>query len=326
MGVSDDADATHPLTDTGERMVPEFHSGVLIYAEHVTRYRSALPLVEGKVVLDVASGSGYGSQMLASAAAHVYGVDVDADATAYSRAHFGAPNVEFITADATAIPLSDASVDVVVTFETIEHIKDQAAFMAEIKRVLRPGGVALISTPNDREFAEGNHFHLHEFEYDELLAFTRGYFAHVESYFQATWKYVAVGPESALTTEGPMGIPTDNLAPLTREQFLYFYLVCSDEPLTRGIAPTAAVGGHYSERAQVTHEEMRQGHIDHLERVNAELETRVTDLDRHVRNLEAERDAARRDLQAILNTRVVRYTKPLRTAYRRVRTKYGPDK
>src|SRR5690242_21358219 len=107
------------LDDTGERMVPEFHKGQLIYAEHLTRYASALPVVAGKTVLDIASGSGYGSQLLASAAAQVYGVDLDADAVAYAQKNFGSDNIEFRIGNATAIPLEDASVDVVVTFETI---------------------------------------------------------------------------------------------------------------------------------------------------------------------------------------------------------------
>ena len=308
----DDEAAAPSLVDTGERMVPEYHSGVLIYAEHVTRYRGALPVVSGRVVLDIACGSGYGSSILAEQAAHVYGVDVDPDAVAYAQAHFGAPNVEFSVGDAVAIPLPDDSVDVVVTFETLEHIADQRAFMHEIKRVLRPDGIALISTPNDKEFAEGNHFHLHEFEYDELLELVGEFYGHVDEYFQATWKYVALGRESAFTAEGPMDIPTENLAPLVRDQFLYFYLACSDRPIDRFVQPVAAVGAHWSDRAQATHDATVQGQLDHLQRLVDELTTRIHDT-------EQQRDAVQRDLDTIRSSRVWRYSEPLRSATREVR-------
>ena len=172
------------LHDTGERMVPEYHAGMLIYAEHLVRYQVAQKLVAGKVVLDIASGSGYGTAVLAQTAKHVYGFDADSDAVAYATERFGAPNISFQVADAVSIPLEEDSVDVVITFETIEHIQDYEKFMAEIKRVLKPSGLAIVSTPNDLEFAEGNHFHLHEFVKDELLSLVSRYFRNVEEYYQ----------------------------------------------------------------------------------------------------------------------------------------------
>ncbi|MDT4939073.1 MAG: hypothetical protein QOG80_2744 [Pseudonocardiales bacterium] len=315
--------ATPTLVEDGERMVPEFHTGLLIYAEHLTRYRSALPVVAGRVVLDIASGSGYGSQILATVAEHVYGVEIDAEAVAYSKAHFGAPNLEFLQGDAVAIPLPDDSVDVVVTFETIEHIEDQRAFMSEIKRVLRPDGIALISTPNDLEFAEGNHYHLHEFEYEELLALVATEFAFCDPYFQATWKYVAVGTEATFATQGSMPTPTENLAPLSRDQFLYFYLACANVPIERHIQPTAAVGSHYSERAQATHDATVQGQLAHLQRLLDERSGREEDLERERDQARGERDAARRELQVLLSTRVVRYSRYPRRAYRELRRIIG---
>ena len=258
---------TTTLLDTGERMVPEFHKGNLIYAEHVTRYKSALPVVAGLTVLDIASGSGYGTNLLAQAAAHVYGVDLRSEAVAYANEHFGAPNIEFLVGDAIAIPLPDDSVDVVVTFETIEHVEDFPQFLREIKRVLKPEGIALVSTPNDLEFAEGNHFHVHEFEYDELMEVLGKSFTNLETLYQATWRYVAIGSEEVFANEGAMDIPTDNLAPLNRDQYLYFYVVCSDAEITRRPQVVAAVGSHYSERALV---DAYNASVNHLEEVEAD--------------------------------------------------------
>ena len=137
------------LRDTGERMVPEFHKGKLIYAEHTSRYKCAESLVKGKLVLDIASGSGYGTQMLAQVASKVYGVDNNEEAIKYARKNFSAANIEYKLGNGEMIPMEDDSVDVVVTFETIEHIQDHTRFLREIKRVLKPDGLLLISTPND---------------------------------------------------------------------------------------------------------------------------------------------------------------------------------
>jgi ubiquinone/menaquinone biosynthesis C-methylase UbiE len=235
------------LDDTGERMIPDEHQGLIGYAEHIQRYQAVGELARGKTVLDIACGSGYGSRLLADAAARVIGVDVSPEAIDYARSKFANPKVEFVVGSATAIPLDDDSVDLVVTYETIEHIDDYRAFMAEIRRVLKPGGLAIVSTPNDLEYEEGNHFHLHEFERDELLALVGDYFEYVDDYYQATWKYVALdrmsGMDAAQTER-----PTVNLARLSPEQMRYFFFLCSDRPITEVIAPTGALGEHYSER------------------------------------------------------------------------------
>lgn len=310
--------APDALEDTGERMVPEYHRGNLIYAEHVTRYRSALPVVEGKVALDIACGSGYGTQLLASRAAHVFGVDRDEDAVAYAARTYGAANVEYKVGDATAIPLPDDSVDVVVTFETIEHIDDYRAFMDEIKRVLKPDGVALISTPNDLEFAEGNHFHLHEFTYQELLDLVGEYFTEVRSHFQATWKYVAIGSVEAFTTDGPLNLPTENLAPLSPDAFLYFYLVCSNVAIERSIDELAAVGEHYSERGVVEHEAVTHGAITNLRAEESRLREQVGQLEAVNAWLVQERDQVRGRLDAINAHPAMRAARGTRRLVRRV--------
>jgi SAM-dependent methyltransferase len=195
---------------------------------------------------------------LAQTAKHVYGFDADADAVAYATERFGAPNISFKVADAISIPLEDDSVDIVTTFETIEHIQDYEKFMAEVKRVLKPGGLAIVSTPNDLEFAEGNHFHLHEFVKDELLSLVGRYFHNVEEYYQATWKYVAIDRLEALQAPGPLVRPILNTAPLKEEESLYFYFLCSDAPITEMIEPVSALGEHYSERALILNDQSRE--------------------------------------------------------------------
>lgn len=249
------------LDDTGERLIPEVHQGLIGNAEHLTRYLAALEVVRGKVVLDIASGAGYGSFELAKAAERVFGVDISPEAVAYAQQKYPAANLEFLVGAGTAIPLPDDAVDVVVTFETIEHIEDYRGFLTELRRVLRPGGLAIVSTPNDLEYEENNHFHLHEFVHDELRQELLPHFPYIEEYFQATWKYVALDRLDALGQESVRR--TVNLAPIQPEQLRYFYFLCSDAPITATIAPVAALGEHYSERAEIQSE---------LERASVERE------------------------------------------------------
>lgn len=130
-----------------ERIIPDdTESGVV--ALHEARYRFALPSVESLEVLDAACGVGYGAALLGTAAARVVGVDRSAEAVTYARRRYGAPNVSFHEMDVMALDLPDASFDVVCSFETIEHLPDPAGFLAELARVLRPGGQLFASTPH----------------------------------------------------------------------------------------------------------------------------------------------------------------------------------
>ena len=104
---------------TGERFLPNIDGAIAL--EHLHRYLVASLYVHNKDVLDIASGEGYGSAMLARNAKTVIGVDISEDAIAHATARYAAKNLEFRAGNAAKIPLEDASVDVVVSFETIEH-------------------------------------------------------------------------------------------------------------------------------------------------------------------------------------------------------------
>src|SRR5262245_54184375 len=100
---------------TGERVVPHIEGVIGLQPLH--RYLAARRLVQGKRVLDIACGEGYGSDLLAGAAAKVIGVDLDEASVVHARQTYARPNLEFLQGDATAIPIADSSVDVVVSFE-----------------------------------------------------------------------------------------------------------------------------------------------------------------------------------------------------------------
>src|SRR5258708_15934922 len=120
------------LPADGERFLPELMHGE-IELEHLHRYRFAGQFLADKEVLDIACGEGYGSALLAKVARNVIGVDVAQQAIDHARGKYGAANLEFRVGSCARIPLEDKSVDVVVSFETIEHHTRQRAMMAEIK-------------------------------------------------------------------------------------------------------------------------------------------------------------------------------------------------
>jgi SAM-dependent methyltransferase len=166
-----------------------------LWGEHRSRYRFAAQLVLGKRVLDVASGAGFGLAMLRSSGACVVGVDYDAVALCEARRL--SPSVPLARGDATSLPLRDASLDVVVSFETLEHVPDAAAMVREVRRVLKPGGSLVLSTPNrgfgPPELHTNNPFHVREFTADELRALLASHFECVALYGQrpiSAYRYV----------------------------------------------------------------------------------------------------------------------------------------
>lgn len=177
------------LAPTGERFLPDFYSGV-IALEHLHRYHMALELAGDRDVLDIASGEGYGSNMLMARARSVVGVDIDPNATSHAQQKYGREALSFLCGSATEIPLDDSCVDLAVSFETIEHLEDHETMLAELARVLRPGGVLLISSPNKAIYSDRtnykNEFHLKELYTDELIRLIKSKFTYVSAFGQKT--------------------------------------------------------------------------------------------------------------------------------------------
>ncbi len=130
---------------TGERYLPG-RGGIQIALEHEHRYQFAARLVRGLTVLDAASGEGYGSHVLAEGAESVTGVEIDAATVDHARARY--TGIEFRVGDVESLPFPDASFEAIVSFETIEHVDAPGRAIAEFRRLLRPGGRLVLSTPN----------------------------------------------------------------------------------------------------------------------------------------------------------------------------------
>ena len=175
---------------TGERVVPG-KTPPEIYREHTDRYVFAKTLTENKDVLDVACGTGYGvGYLVDKGAGRVTGVDLSAEAVSYCRDWFGdSGKTGFVCADGSKLPFADSSFDVVVSFETLEHIRAYRRFLAECKRVLKDSGILICSTPNRRIFSPDvakppNPFHFKEFWPEEYYRLLSRFYADIKFYGQ----------------------------------------------------------------------------------------------------------------------------------------------
>jgi len=172
---------------TGERFIPTEHGKIRL--EHYHRYATILDVVADKVVLDVACGEGYGSAMLSQSAASVTGVDISAEAVRHAANTYHLHNnLRYQEGSVTALPFADAAFDVVVSFETIEHLAEQEEMLAEIRRVLRPDGIVVISSPNrpvyTEESGEHNEFHVKELDFVEFDTLLKARFPAVKYFGQ----------------------------------------------------------------------------------------------------------------------------------------------
>jgi len=235
------------LPFTGERFIPGTRGEIWI--EHWHRYHFASRFVAGKRVLDLACGEGYGSALLARRAARVLGVDVAQPAIDHARREYAKlANAEFKVGSCTAIPAPDASIDVAISFETLEHIAEQEQFMAELARVLAPGGVLVISCPNKAEYTDKrgtkNEFHVKELYRAELDALVRKRFPHITWYGQKPSFFSVIAPEGVapagelleVTEKSPDHATAQMAAPL------YYILVAGrDRAAVDAVTPVVSV-------------------------------------------------------------------------------------
>ncbi|MBE0481046.1 MAG: class I SAM-dependent methyltransferase [Dehalococcoidia bacterium] len=197
---------------TGERLVPG-KTNPDVHKEHIDRYMFAAGMAAGKTVLDVACGTGYGAGLMAEGGAAVTGVDMSLEAVRYARDWFGDNGcVTFVCADAVHLPFPDRSFQVVISFETLEHIRAYRQFLAECRRVLADEGVLVCSTPNRRVFSPSmarplNPFHVKEFWPDEFRRLLGRHFRSIQFYGQCD---VNLADHSVERTHGVRRFIDDN--------------------------------------------------------------------------------------------------------------------
>jgi len=276
-----DADA---LPFTGERFTPECVRE--IWYEHWHRYAFAQRFAAGKRVLDAACGEGYGTAMLAGVAAQAVGVDIDGASVAHARARYaGRANLEYRQSDVTQLPFADRSFDVVVSFETLEHLAAQEQLLREFSRVLADGGVLVLSSPDKRTYSDlagfRNEFHVRELYRDELLALLAPHFPAVRLFgqkllFQSAIWTLDGGPSTSesFTTEAEATVPRHGLA----YEPLYFIAVCSRAPLPADPPALSLFGDR---------EESVYAHYNHEIRKNMAAGARIAELEAEIERLRA---------------------------------------
>jgi len=318
--------ANDAMTFTGERYVPEI--GGQIAFEHLHRYRFAAELAMGKDVLDVACGEGYGSDFLARAARSVVGVDIAPEVIAHARTHYGRPGLEFAVGSAAELPFEDASFDLVVSFETIEHHDRHVEMLAEIKRVLRPDGLLVISSPNRQHYSVDtgyvNPFHVKELFREEFVALVRRFFSGLSLHAQRVVHGSLIAPEDAAVLESEregegmhrrahgllmplydLIIAGDGVLPAPRSSLF--------EMQIHGMDPAAYYGVHLPERVNEADQECGrltswrnelQVHADALQELRARLEEKVARLEEKAAWFEqkaAQLEQGRRESEATLH-------------------------
>jgi SAM-dependent methyltransferase len=159
------------LTLTGERTIPGLDVENYWFRRHEVVYQRLASRCADLDVLEAGCGEGYGADLISRVARRVIALDYDETTVAHVRTHY--PRVEVMHGNLAELPLADASVDVVVNFQVIEHLWDQTQFVRECARVLRPSGLLMVSTPNRITFSPGrdtpiNPFHTRELNADEL--------------------------------------------------------------------------------------------------------------------------------------------------------------
>jgi ubiquinone/menaquinone biosynthesis C-methylase UbiE len=174
---------------TGERL--EFYEFSDVTVEHLHRYAIANDFIEGKIVLDIASGEGYGSNILAQKALEVFGVDIDVESVKSANKKYIKNNLKYILGSADNIPIESNSIDVVVSFETIEHHDKHEEMFMEIKRVLKNDGILIMSSPDKKYYSDipnfKNKFHTKELYFEEFKFLSQKHFQNTFFYFQKAY-------------------------------------------------------------------------------------------------------------------------------------------
>lgn len=291
------------LAFTGERFVPEVHGNIEL--EHLHRYLLACKAVAGKTVLDIASGEGYGSAMLAQTAHKVIGVDISQGAVSHAQAKYQAANLEFRIGSCSAIPLDAASVDVVVSFETIEHHNEHEAMMREIKRVLRPEGVVVISSPNKLEYSDkpgySNPYHVKELYREEFKKLLSLHFKKHSIYGQRVVYGSALFCEDSISPVENYELTDDGLSAIPGvPHAVYLVAVASDAE------PPSLVSGVLTQPINETELVLGWAGV-------------VADRDRQIAALQA-------DIKRIKSTISWQITKPLRLIWNTLSKLFSPDR
>jgi 2-polyprenyl-3-methyl-5-hydroxy-6-metoxy-1,4-benzoquinol methylase len=323
-----------------ERYVPDEMRGELVEAEHVTRYAWASGFAAGRSVLDAGCGTAYGSAMLAAAGARsVVGVDVAEPMLEQVRDRMP-DGVRLEHGDLRELAFADAAFELVVCFEVLEHLADPRQVLDELVRVLAPGGLLVVSSPNRLASAEVNPHHLHEFTPDELERELSERLPHVRLARQQALLASAILPDDAHVADGALPAGT-TIHKLHREELgreAYTLAIASDAALP-DVEPLVSITTPLELRRWLELWNGQQRFIEEQAQMIRDLGTRVAndndamarlveaeqqlaamrELDVRVADAERELARSRRTIEDLTHSPSWRITAPLRAAKRLLR-------
>jgi 2-polyprenyl-3-methyl-5-hydroxy-6-metoxy-1,4-benzoquinol methylase len=172
-----------PLALDGERTLPDVPEENYWFRRHLVVYEWVARQVAGQRVIDMASGEGYGADVLARHASSVVGVEANPDAFEHARLRYARPNLRF---ERSMVEVYAEPCDAVVFLQTIEHVQDPGAVLEHFAAMLAPGGAVFVSTPNVLTLAppgaerSANPWHVREYRPEEFRALCAAHFTHVD--------------------------------------------------------------------------------------------------------------------------------------------------
>lgn len=278
-----------PLDFTGERFTPECVRE--IWYEHWHRYALVQPWAQGRRVLDAACGEGYGSALLARSAQSVLGLDIAPAAVAHARARYAdLANLRYEQADATRLQLPAGAFDLVVSFETLEHVEAQEALLDGLCHALADDGLLVMSSPDKATYGEAagfrNEFHVRELYRHEFEQLLRARFAHVRIYAQRLLFQSAIWaldpPPGAEPAHYATAALDGQVQPGLDYAPMYYIAVCSRRPL-----PPLPASSWFGDRDESVYQ-----HYNHEIRKNMAAGARIAELEAQVAQLQREQAAA----------------------------------
>jgi SAM-dependent methyltransferase len=304
------------LEVTGERLLPEQQRGELVHAQHLARYRFAAQFAQGRRVLDAACGEGYGTAMLAGAGARrAVGIDIDQPTVEHASGKYG---LEFKRADVADLPFEDGGFDLVVSFETLEHVANAAEAIAEFRRVLADDGMLVASTPNSDRYLVANEFHTREYTAREFTEMLAPHFAEMAFFYQQDWLtsgVMGVQQLGADDAERPLVLDLRKVARHEPGDQLFTIAVCG--PAAESVSDTAVMTSIFE--AQSLHKWVdraidAEGLYEEAQRHGRAWKERADEAERQL-------DASRAKVAQMEESLSWRVTRPLRRISDRARQK-----